>query len=121
MSYYRRLVITVASMIDTPVHSTHFRNQPKLQAYQREYAQRKRAPGRQKVSKADRQLLEERYVKTKSLLEIGGLSEAPGTTLSSCVILPLSPLSSHTDIKGLHMCTHRSLASSGLLTYHEHD
>ncbi|KAI9440946.1 hypothetical protein H4582DRAFT_2056197 [Lactarius indigo] len=36
------------------------RNKKPLQTYQREYAQRKRAPGYRKVSKAERALLEER-------------------------------------------------------------
>ncbi|KAH9020122.1 hypothetical protein EDB85DRAFT_1896310 [Lactarius pseudohatsudake] len=44
-------------------------------AYQREYAQRKRAPGRRKVSKAERALLEERHVQRRMLMAVEDLPQ----------------------------------------------
>ena len=65
------------------------RNKAKLQAYQREYAQQKRAPGRRKISKTERQLLEEQYVKTQALMEMEGTSKNLNNAPSQCV--PSSP------------------------------
>jgi hypothetical protein len=74
-------------MLKPPIHSVqlNYRNQAELQAYQREYARRKRAPGHRKVSKVERQLLEEQYVKKQSLMETEGLSKTPSTAVSQCV------------------------------------
>ena len=72
-------------MLRLPVSSAlelKFRNRAKLQDYQREYARRKRAPGLRKVSKAERQLLEEQYVKKRLLVRM----EGPSTAHSQCVI-----------------------------------
>ncbi|KAI9449767.1 hypothetical protein BJY52DRAFT_1227579 [Lactarius psammicola] len=44
------------------------RNKEKLQAYQREYAWRKRAAGRRKVGRVERALLEEKHVQRHNLL-----------------------------------------------------
>lgn len=80
-------------MLRPPVHSAlwlNFRNESKLRAYQREYARRKRAPGHRKVSKAERQLLEEQYVKKQSLREMDGLSHAQSAALSQCVLSSLA-------------------------------
>ncbi len=44
------------------------RNKEKLQAYQREYAQQKRAPRHRKVSRAERALSEEKHVQRHNLL-----------------------------------------------------
>lgn len=79
-------------MLRLPVSSNlqlNFRNQAKLQAYQREYARKKRAPGRRKVSKVVRYLLEEEYVEKRTLMEMEGLSQIPNTA-SQCVFFPLS-------------------------------
>ena len=65
------------------------RNKAKLQAYQREYARQKRAPGRRKISKTERQLLEEQYVKTQALMEMEGTSKNLNNAPSQCV--PSSP------------------------------
>lgn len=65
------------------------RNKAKLQAYQREYARQKRAPGRRKISKTERQLLEEQYVKTQALMEMEGPSKNLNNAPSQCV--PSSP------------------------------
>jgi hypothetical protein len=75
----------------------NFRNKAKLQAKQREYARRKRAPGRRKVSKAERQLLEERYSKKKKLVvEMEGLLKTPpSAALSQCVLSSLALYFSH--------------------------
>jgi hypothetical protein len=92
-SYYQRQVIIMVSMLGPPVHSVlwlNFRNQAKLQAYQREYARRKRAPGRRKVSKEERQLLEEQYVKKQSLMEMEGLLQTSSTALSQYVLSSLT-------------------------------
>jgi hypothetical protein len=88
-SYYQRQVIIIALMLMHPVHSAlllNIRNQAKLQARQREYARRKRAPGLRKVSKVERQLLEKRYAEKQSLMEMEGLSQAPSTE-SVCSLL----------------------------------
>jgi hypothetical protein len=66
-----------------------------LQAYQREYARQKRAPGRRKVSKAERQLLEEQYVKKQLLVEMEGPSQPPTTAPSQCVLSSLTIHFSH--------------------------
>lgn len=58
------------------------RNQDKLQAYQREYVQRKRAPGRRKISKAQQALLEEQHSRVHWLMETEGI---PKSTFSRCV------------------------------------
>jgi hypothetical protein len=82
-------------MLRPPVRSAlwlNFRNQAKLQAYQREYARRKRAPGHRKVSKAERQLLEEHYVKKRSLMETEGLPRSLRTAHSPCVLSSLAIL-----------------------------
>ncbi|KAH9167426.1 hypothetical protein EDB89DRAFT_1910025 [Lactarius sanguifluus] len=44
-------------------------------AYQQEYAQRKQAPGRRKVSKAERALLEERHVQRRMLMAVEDLPQ----------------------------------------------
>jgi len=80
-------------MLPSPVHSAlqiNFRNREKLQAYQREYARRKRAPGNRKVSKAERQLLEEQYVKKQSLMKVGGVSQAQRSHFFQFVLSPLA-------------------------------
>ncbi len=80
-------------MFRPPVHSAlqlNFRNREKLQAYQREYAQQKRAPGRRKVSKAEQQLLKENYVEMQSFVKIEGASQTPSTALSQYALFPLS-------------------------------
>ena len=80
-------------MVRPPIRSTlqlNFRNQAKLQAYQQEYAWWKRAPGRRKVSKAERQQLEEQYVKRQALMEIEGPSKTPSTALSQYVLSSLA-------------------------------
>ena len=66
-----------------------FRNQARLQAYQRVYARKKRAPGRRKISKAERQLLEERHVEKQSLMEIEGSSQTPGVALYPFILFSL--------------------------------
>ena len=79
-------------MLRLPVSSAlelKFRNRAKLQDYQREYARRKRAPGLRKVSKAERQLLEEQYVKNQLLIGTEGPSQPPSTAHSQCVISSL--------------------------------
>ena len=65
--------------------SLKFRNQAKLRAYQREYARQKRAPGRRKVSKAERELLEDQYVKKQALIGVEGQSKPPNTSFSQYV------------------------------------
>jgi hypothetical protein len=79
------------SKVDISIHQI-FRNKAKLQAYQREYARQKRAPGRRKVSKEKRALLEENHLQKCQLLEIEGLGPSPETrtTLLQCVP-PLPP------------------------------
>jgi hypothetical protein len=49
------------------------RNKARLQAYQREYARERRAPGRQKVSRMQRQLLEADHSRKCRLLRREGL------------------------------------------------
>ena len=69
------------------------RNKAKLQAYQQEYARQKRAPGRRKVSKEERELLEENHLRKRQILEIEGVEPSPKTrtTLLPCVLhTPLS-------------------------------
>ena len=67
-----------------------------LRDQQREYARRKRAPGRRKVSKAERQLLEEQYSNKKKLVEAADDQlPIPGIALSRCVISSLSIWFSH--------------------------
>ena len=66
--------------------SLNFRNQEKLRAYQREYARQKRAPGRRKVSKAERQLLEDQYVKRQALMGAEGPSKSSSTSFSQYVL-----------------------------------
>jgi hypothetical protein len=80
-SYYQRQVVIIAMIYASGFLSstTNIRNQVKLRDNQREYARRKRAPGRRKVSKAERQLQEERYMKKKSLMEMEGLVQKPST------------------------------------------
>ncbi|KAH9012162.1 hypothetical protein EDB85DRAFT_2159236 [Lactarius pseudohatsudake] len=51
-------------------------------AYQREYAQRKRAPGRRKVSKAERALLEEKHAKRHELMAAEDLPQCSKAALS---------------------------------------
>lgn len=80
------------SMLRPPAHSAlqlHFRNREKLQGYQREYARQKRAPGRRRVSKVERQLLEEHYTEKQSLIEMEGASQTSGTALSQYALFPL--------------------------------
>jgi hypothetical protein len=92
-SYYQRQVIIMVSMLGPPVYSVlwlNFRNQAKLQAYQREYAWWKRAPGCWKVSKAERQLLEEQYVKKQLLMETEGPSQTSSTALSQYILSSLT-------------------------------
>jgi hypothetical protein len=124
-TYYQRCVITVALM---PWHvltqrsiSIHqiLRNKAKLQAYQREYARQKWAPGRRKVSKEERALLEENHLQKRQLLEIEGLGPSPKTptTLLQCVP-PLPPpqflsVGTYTDIKGLQLRAYSTLPRCG--------
>ena len=61
-----------------------------LQAYQREYAQWKQAPGHRKVSKVERQLLEEQYVRKQSLMEMEGPSRTPSIAVSQCILSSLA-------------------------------
>lgn len=60
----------LSQMIRVPIP----RNMVKLQAYQRDYARQKRAPGRRKVSKAERALLEEQHVQKRQLMDQEDLS-----------------------------------------------
>ncbi|KAF8272279.1 hypothetical protein EI94DRAFT_1697620 [Lactarius quietus] len=53
------------------------RNKVKLQTYQQEYAWRKRAPGRRKISKAERVLLEVQQVQNLHLMEMEDLPVHP--------------------------------------------
>jgi len=79
-------------MLRPPVNSAlqlNFRNQAKLQAYQQEYERRKRAPGHRKVSKVERQLLEEQYVEKQSIMKAVDLPKTPGTALFQFVFSPL--------------------------------
>ena len=87
--YYQRYVVIVTLIHRPPVCSTlqlNFRNQAKLQAYQQEYAWQKQAPGRWKVSKAEWQLLEERYVKKQVLMATEGQSKPQRTSLSQYIL-----------------------------------
>jgi hypothetical protein len=60
------------------------RNKDKLQAYQREYARQKRAPGRRKVSKAERALLEEQHVQRHRLMEMEDLLACSKAAFGQC-------------------------------------
>jgi hypothetical protein len=64
------------------------RNKDKLQAYQREYARQKRAPGRRKVSKAERALLEERHRQKHRLRVMEDLLPSSEATFGQCVCPP---------------------------------
>jgi len=81
-----------------------------LQAYQQGYAWRKRAPGRRKVSKAERQLWEEQYVAKQLLMELEGPSKALSTAHSQCVLSSLAIQPSHRNpgvITHVHLlCVH---------------
>jgi hypothetical protein len=74
----------------------------RLQAYQREYARKKRAPGRRKVSKVERALLEENYSHKRRLLKTKGLGPGQKSALPPCVLLPhvFLLVGSHSDIRG---------------------
>ena len=72
----------------TPSTLTHApipRNKVKLQAYQREYAWQKRAPGCRKVSKEERALLEEQQLQKHQLMEMGDLPAYPKAAFVQCV------------------------------------
>jgi hypothetical protein len=64
------------------------RNKDKLQAYQREYAQRKRAPGHRKVGKAKRTLLEEQHAQKHQLMEMEVLPACSKAAFGQCVCPP---------------------------------
>ena len=66
-------------------HVSNARNQIKLQGYQREYAWQKRAPGHQKVGKAERKLLEERYAHKRRLMAMENLLHCSNTAVSQCI------------------------------------
>jgi hypothetical protein len=88
-SYYQRWVKIAALICRHPNFSTvslNFRNQAKLRAYQREYAWQKRAPGRRKVSKAERELLEDQYVKKQELIGAEGQSKPSSASFSQYVL-----------------------------------
>ena len=91
-SYYQRRVIIIIDTWHTVFSALrlNFRNQAKLQDYQRDYARRKRAPGRRKVSKAERLLLEEQHLKKQSCMEMDDLSHTPSAALSQCVLFSLA-------------------------------
>jgi hypothetical protein len=100
------------------------RNKVKLQAYQREYAQRKRAPGRRKVSKAERAVLEEQHMQRHQLMEMEGVLPCSKAAFGQCVCTPschLNPFCSYTEIKGICMCTHCTLTKGGSWTYYRYD
>ena len=66
-------------------HVSNARNQIKLQAYQREYARQKRAPGRRKVGKAEWEMLEELYMHKFRLMAMESLPPISNTAVAQCV------------------------------------
>ena len=83
--YYQKYG-TISSLIPSILtHAPIPRNKVKLQAYQREYARQKLAPGRRKVSKKERALLEEQWVQKHQLMEMEGLPAYPKAAFVQCV------------------------------------
>ena len=66
-------------------HVSNARNQIKLQAYQREYARQKRAPGRRKVGKAECKLLEEQHTHKCRLMAMENLPHCSNMAVSQCI------------------------------------
>ena len=66
-------------------HVSNTRNQVKLQAYQRDYAQQKQAHGHRKVGKAERKLLEERHAHKRQLMAMENLPPCSNTAISQCI------------------------------------
>lgn len=64
------------------------RNKVKLQTYQREYARRKRAPGRRKVGNAKRAVLEEQHTQRRQLMEMEDVLPCSKDALGQCVSIP---------------------------------
>ncbi|KAF8262975.1 hypothetical protein EI94DRAFT_1807967 [Lactarius quietus] len=64
-------------------------NKVKLQVYQQEYAQRKRAPGHRKLSKAERVLLEEQQVQKSQLMKMEDLPVRPRAAFDRCISPPV--------------------------------
>lgn len=83
-------VIIVVLFPWPPYSAEYLRNKDKLRAYQREYARQKRAPGRQKVGKAERALLEEKHVQRRQLMAVEDRLPCSKAALDRCVC-PLSP------------------------------
>ena len=83
--YYQKYG-TISSLIPSVLtHAPIPRNKVKLQAYQREYAWQKLAPGRRKVSKKERALLEEQWVQKHQLMEMEGLPAYPKAAFVQCI------------------------------------
>ena len=104
------------------------RNKAKRQAYQREYAREKRAPGRRKVSKVERAQLEDKHWHKSLLWRMVGprrfMELSQKTAPPPCVsrrILPADSLyilsfGTHTVVKGLQMRAYSALPTRGSLT-----
>jgi hypothetical protein len=81
------------------------RNKDRLQAYQREYARERRAPGRRKVSRMQRQLLEADHSRKCRLLKREGLRTSSKAAFPPCVSLPPFLLSSSYAATRAYRCT----------------
>ena len=86
--YYQKYGTIMSLTPSTLTHAQLPRNKVKLQAYQQEYAWRKRAPGRRKVSKEERALLEERQLQKHQLTKMGDLPAYPNAAFVQCVCYP---------------------------------
>ena len=99
------------------------RNRDRLQAYQREYSRRKRAPGRRKVSKAERALLEEQHKQKHQFMAMEDLLPCSKAAFGPCVcpspLLSFGPYAA--DMKGLCMLTHCTITSSRSSMKSRHD
>jgi hypothetical protein len=76
-SYYQRYGVILCFPGLRLQHTQLVRNKVNLQAYQREYAQRKRALRRRKVSKAERVLSEEHHGQIRQLMGMEDLPAHP--------------------------------------------